>query len=151
MKTFQTFDELSALVGEEIALSDWITITQLQVDEFARATGDHQWIHVDVEKAKTGPFGGTIAHGFLTLALIPQMFESSIGVSQARMGVNYGLNKVRFLAPVRVGSRLRGRMTLMQSEPIDPGGVQLTWRVSIELEGANKPVCVAELLARLYA
>jgi acyl dehydratase len=151
MKTFQTFDELSALVGQEIALSDWITITQVQVDEFARATGDHQWIHVDVEKAKTGPFGGTIAHGFLTLALIPQMFASSISIVQARMGVNYGLNKVRFMAPVRVGSRLRGRMTLVSSLPIDPSGVQLTWAVSIESDGALKPVCVAESLARLYA
>jgi acyl dehydratase len=150
MKIFKTFDELSALAGEEVALSDWITITQHQVDEFARATGDQQWIHVDVERAKTGPFGGTIAHGFLTLALIPQMFESSIHVSQARLGVNYGLNKVRFMAPVLVGSRLRARMTLMQSEPLDPAGVQLTWRVSIESEGASKPVCVAESLARLY-
>lgn len=150
MKTFQTLAELSNLVGQEIVLSDWLTITQEQVNQFAQATGDHQWIHIDVEKAKAGPFGGPIAHGFLTLALIPKFFESSLKIVERRMGVNYGLNKVRFMAPVPVGCRLRARIKLLQSEPIDNGGVQFTWQVAIEREGAAKPVCVAESLARLY-
>jgi acyl dehydratase len=150
MKTFQTLAELSALVGQEVAVSDWITISQEQVNQFAQATGDHQWIHVDVEKAKAGPFGGPIAHGFLTLSLIPRFFESSLTIVQTRMGVNYGLNKVRFMAPVPVGSRLRARLKLLNSEPIDNDGVQLTWAVTIERDGSTKPVCVAESLARHY-
>lgn len=131
-------------------MSDWITISQEQVNQFAQATGDHQWIHVDVEKAKAGPFGGPIAHGFLTLSLIPRFFESSLTIVQTRMGVNYGLNKVRFMAPVPVGSRLRARLKLLNSEPIDNDGVQLTWAVTIERDGSTKPVCVAESLARHY-
>ena len=150
MKTFQTLAELSALAGQEVAVRDWITISQEQVNQFAQATGDHQWIHVDVEKAKAGPFGGPIAHGFLTLSLIPRFFESSLTIVQTRMGVNYGLNKVRFMAPVPVGSRLRARLKLLESEPIDNGGVQLTWAVTIERDGSTKPVCVAESLARHY-
>ena len=131
-------------------MSDWLTITQTQVNQFAEATGDHQWIHVDIEKATAGPFGGPIAHGFLTLSLIPQFFAAALQVVEARMGVNYGLNKVRFTAPVPVGSRLRARLTLLKSEPIDQGGVQMTWQVAIEREGSVKPVCVAESLARYY-
>ena len=150
MKIFSTFDELAAQCGQEVAVSDWVTITQAQVDGFAQATGDAQWIHVDVERAKSGPFGGTIAHGFLTLALIPRFFEQSIQITAARMGVNYGLNRVRFTAPVPVGSRLRARMTLLRCEALQPTGVQATWEVTIEREGAPKPVCVAESLARLY-
>lgn len=150
MKTFQTLNELSALAGQEVAVSDWITITQEQVNQFAQATGDHQWIHVDVERAKSGPFGGPIAHGFLTLSLIPRFFESSLKITETRMGVNYGLNKVRFTAPVPVGSRLRARMKLLKSEPIDNGGAQMSWQVSIEREGSDKPVCIAESLARHY-
>ena len=150
MKTFQTLSELAALAGQEITVSDWITITQEQVNQFAQATGDHQWIHVDVEKARAGPFGGPIAHGFLTLSLIPKFFESSLHIVERRMGVNYGLNKVRFMAPVPVGSRLRARMKLLKSEPIDKGGAQMTWEVAIEREGSMKPVCVAESLARHY-
>ena len=150
MKTLQTLTELSSLAGQEVAVSDWITITQEQVNQFAQATGDHQWIHVDVEKAKAGPFGGPIAHGYLTLSLLPQFFISSLHVVQARMGVNYGLNKVRFPAPVPVGSRLRARMKLLKSEQIDQGGVQMTWEVTIEREGGAKPVCVAESMARYY-
>lgn len=150
MKTFQTLAELSALAGQEIAVSDWITITQAQVNQFAQATGDHQWIHVDVERAKAGPFGGPIAHGFFTLALIPKFLESSLTIVEARMGVNYGLNKVRFTAPVPVGSRLRARMMLLKSEPIDNAGVQMTWAVTVEREGSLKPVCVAESLTRHY-
>ena len=150
MKTIQTIAELSSLVGQEVAVSDWITITQEQVKQFAQATGDHQWIHVDVEKARAGPFGAPIAHGFLTLALIPQFFLSSLNLVERRMGVNYGLNKVRFMAPVPVGSRLRARMKLLKSEPIENRGSQMTWEVAIEREGSAKPVCVAESIARYY-
>ena len=150
MKTFQTLSDLAACVGQEVAVSEWLTITQSQVNQFAEATGDHQWIHVDPEKAKSGPFGGPIAHGFLTLSLLPKFFESSFEIVQSRMGVNYGLNKVRFTAPVPVGSRLRARMTLLASEPIDNGGIQMVWQVLVEREGADKPVCVAESLVRRY-
>lgn len=151
MKTFQTLSELSACIGQEVAVSDWLTITQTQVNLFAEATGDHQWIHVDPERAKTGPFGGPIAHGFLTLSLLPKFFESSFEIVQSRMGVNYGLNKVRFMAPVPVGSRLRARMKLLACQPIENDGVQMTWEVTVEREGAAKPVCVAESLVRRYA
>ncbi|HXE48216.1 MAG TPA: MaoC family dehydratase, partial [Ramlibacter sp.] len=106
MKTLENLAELSALVGQEVAVSDWITVTQEQINLFAQATGDHQWIHVDVEKAKAGPFGAPIAHGFLTLSLIPKFFQTSFTIRNSGMGVNYGLNKVRFTAPVPVGSRL---------------------------------------------
>ncbi len=150
MKTFQSLKEFPALVGQEVAVSDWLTITQEQVNQFAQATGDHQWIHIDVEKAKAGPFGGPIAHGFLTLSLLPQFFETTMEIVESRMGVNYGLNRVRFMAPVPVGSRLRARMKLLQCEPIDNDGMQMTWEVTIEREGAPKPVCVAESIARRY-
>lgn len=150
MKTFQTIAELAACVGQEVAVSDWQTVTQQQVNLFADATGDHQWIHVDPEKAAKGPFGGPIAHGFLTLSLIPKFFESSFEIVGSRMGVNYGLNKVRFTAPVPVGSRLRARMKLLATQPIDDDGVQMTWEVKVEREGSAKPVCVAESLVRRY-
>lgn len=150
MKTLQTLADLAALVGQEVVVSEWVTITQDQVNQFAHATGDHQWIHVDVERARAGPFGAPIAHGFLTLALIPQFFESSLRVEQVRMGVNYGLNKVRFTAPVPVGSRLRARMALKRCEPLEQSGLQMTWDVRIEREGSDRPVCVAESLARYY-
>jgi acyl dehydratase len=150
MKTFQTIADLAACVGQEVAVSDWLTITQQQVNLFAEATGDHQWIHVDPEKAAKGPFGGPIAHGFLTLSLIPKFFESSFDIVGSRMGVNYGLNKVRFTSPVPVGSRLRARMKLLATQPIDNDGVQMTWEVAVERDGAAKPVCVAESLVRRY-
>ncbi|MDO9115474.1 MAG: MaoC family dehydratase [Polaromonas sp.] len=150
MKTFQTLSELAACVGQEVATSDWLTITQEQVNQFAEATGDHQWIHVDPEKARAGPFGGPIAHGFLTLSLLPKFFESSLEIVQSRMGVNYGLNRVRFTAPVPVGSRLRARLKLLACEPIDNEGQQMTWEVTVEREGATRPVCVAESLVRRY-
>ena len=151
MKTFQTLAQLSALVGQEVALSDWVVISQERIDQFAQATGDHQWIHVDVPQAQAGPFGGTIAHGFLTLSLIPHFFASAIDVMDTRMGVNYGLNRVRFLAPVRVGSRLRARLKLLTSEPIEGNGFQMVWEVTVEQEGASKPACVAESIVRRYA
>jgi acyl dehydratase len=150
MKTLQSLSELPALVGHEVAVSDWLTVTQEQVNLFAQATGDHQWIHVDVERAKAGPFGAPIAHGFLTLSLIPKFFESSIEIRNARMGVNYGLNKVRFTAPVPVGSRLRARMKLLSCEAIENQGVQMAWLVTVEREGSDKPVCIAESLTRRY-
>ena len=150
MKTFQTLIELSALVGQEVAVSDWLSITQERIDQFAQATGDRQWIHVDEERARKGPFGSTIAHGLLTLSLIPAFFDSAMCVLETRMGVNYGLNRVRFTAPVPVGSRLQARLTLLSSEPIEQNGFQMVWSVSVEREGAAKPVCVAESIARRY-
>ncbi|MDB5828269.1 MAG: putative acyl dehydratase [Variovorax sp.] len=150
MKTFQTLQDLAACVGQEVAVSDWIAVTQEQVNQFADATGDHQWIHVDVERAKAGLFGGPIAHGFLTLSMLPKFYESAFEVTESRMGVNYGLNRVRFMAPVPVGSRLRGRMKLLTSEPIANDGLQMTWETTIELEGSPKPACVAESVVRRY-
>jgi acyl dehydratase len=142
--------ELAACVGQDVAVSDWVTITQEQVNQFAEATGDHQWIHVDVQRAKAGPFGAPIAHGFLTLSLLPVFFASAFEVRQSALGVNYGLNKVRFMSPVPVGSRLRAHMKLLSADPIDGNGVQMAWQVSVEREGADKPVCVAESLVRRY-
>ena len=150
MKTFQTLAELAACVGQVVATSDWLTVTQQQINLFADATGDHQWIHVDPEKAAQGPFGAPIAHGFLTLSLLPKFFESSFEIVGSRMGVNYGLNKVRFTAPVPVGSRLRAHMLLLASEAIANDGVQMTWQVTVERDGFDKPVCVAESLVRRY-
>ena len=150
MRTFDTLDEIDALVGQAVATSDWVTITQEQVNRFAEATGDHQWIHVDVERAKAGPFGAPIAHGFLTLSLLPVFFQSAMQVRASRMGVNYGLNRVRFTSPVPVGSRLRAHMTLQACDPIDHGGRQMTWAVTVEREGGEKPVCLAESLVRHY-
>ncbi len=150
MKTFNTLNDLAACVGQEVAVSDWLTISQEQVNLFAEATGDHQWIHIDPVKAKAGPFGGTIAHGFLTLSLLPKFFESSLKVLETRMGVNYGLNKVRFMSPVLVGSRLRARFNLVACEPIDNNGRQMTWDMTIEREGTDKPVCVAQSISRSY-
>ena len=149
MKTY-ALSELAGLVGQEVAVSDWLTVTQQQIDLFADATGDHQWIHVDVERAKAGPFGAPIAHGFLTLSLLPQFLQSAMEIRDARMGVNYGLNKVRFTAPVPVGSRLRGHIKLLACEPIENGGFQMTSLVTVEREGSDKPVCIAESLARRY-
>lgn len=150
MKTFDTLADLAACVGQHVATSNWVLITQDQVNRFADATGDHQWIHVDVERAKEGPFGAPIAHGFLTLSLLPQFFDNTVEVKAVRMGVNYGLNKVRFMAPVPVGSRLRAQLKLQSATPIDGNGMQIQWDVTIEREGSDKPVCVAESLARMY-
>jgi acyl dehydratase len=150
MKNFDTLAEVAACVGQEVAVSDWVEISQAQINQFAQATGDHQWIHVDIERAKAGPFGAPIAHGFLTLSMLPVFFQSAFSIKETRMGVNYGLNKVRFTSPVPVGSRLRGRMTLLEATPIENGGLQMTWSVSVEREGASKPVCVAESLVRHY-
>jgi len=150
MKTFDTIADLVACVGQEVAVSDWTTITQEQVNRFAEATGDHQWIHVDPERARQGPFGAPIAHGFLTLSLLPLFSETAMRVLQTGMGVNYGLNRVRFPAPVPVGSRLRARFVLRSAEPVERGGTQFTWDMTVEREGSDKPVCVAESLSRQY-
>jgi acyl dehydratase len=150
MRTFQTIAELKDLVGQEIGVSDWITVTQERIQLFADATNDHQWIHLDAERAQAGPFGTTIAHGFLTLSLLPEMAASAFAVSETRMGVNYGLNKVRFPAPVPSGSRLRGRFKLVGYESLE-GGAQLTVQVTMEREGSEKPVCIAESIGRRYA
>ena len=150
MKTFRSYSEVASCVGQEVAVTDWVEVTQAQIDRFADATGDHQWIHVDPERAKAGPFGAPIAHGFLTLSLIPQFFEQGLTIEGARMGVNYGLNRVRFPAPVPVGSRLRAHMVLAAAEPVAPDGMQMTWEVTLEREGGDKPVCVAEALVRSY-
>jgi acyl dehydratase len=151
MRVFTSLDEVAAASGEELGTSEWVTIEQERVDQFAEATGDHQWIHVDVARAQAGPFGAPIAHGFLTLSLLPKFFESAMVVKNTRMGVNYGLNRVRFTAPVPVGSRLRGRMKLLECKPIADDGWQMTWLVTVEREGSDKPACVAESLTRRYA
>ena len=150
MRIFETIAELQPLVGQDIATSEWITVTQERIQLFADATNDHQWIHLDAERAKAGPFKATIAHGYLTLSLLPELSASAFEVRGTRMGVNYGLNKVRFPAPVPSGSRLRGHFKLLAYEPLD-GGAQLTFQVTMEREGSDKPVCVAESLARRYA
>jgi acyl dehydratase len=149
MRSFATLAELQALVGEEIGVSEWIVVTQRRIQLFAEATGDHQWIHVDPERAEAGPFGATIAHGFLTLSLLPEMSASAFEVRDVRMGVNYGLNRVRFPAPVPSGSRLRGHFRLKSFEPLE-GGAQLAIEVTMEREGSDKPVCVAESLGRRF-
>lgn len=150
MREIATLDDMKALLGQEVAVSDWMDITQERVNQFADATNDHQWIHVDVERAKReSPFGGPIAHGFLTIALVPAMLESALRMVDMKMGVNYGLNKVRLPAPVPVGSRLRARMTIQAIQDIE-GGAQVEWGVVIEREGGSKPVCVAEFLMRRY-
>ena len=150
MKTYDTLQDLADCVGQEVATSDWVEITQEHINQFAQATGDHQWIHVDLERASQGPFGAPIAHGFLTLSLIPQFFDSALKITQTRMGVNYGLNKVRFMAPVPVNSRLRATLKLLKADPIENHGFQFTWEVTTQREGVAKPVCIAESLARLY-
>lgn len=139
---------MRALVGQEVALTGWVEVTQERVNLFADATDDHQWIHVDLARCKSeSPFGGPIAHGFLTLSMLSSLFEHAIHMADATMLVNYGLNKVRFPAPVPVGSRIRARLTLQKVVDIE-GGAQLEWHVVVECEGGTKPVCVAELLMR---
>ena len=149
MKTYAKLSDLQGLVGQEVGVSDWFSVDQAKIDTFAHATGDHQWIHVDPLRAAAGPFGATVAHGFLTLSLLPLMGASAFEIEDTRMGVNYGLNRVRFPAPVPVGSRLRGVFKLLSYEMLE-GGAQLTTQVTMEREGSTKPVCVAESVARRY-
>lgn len=146
----KSIDELPSHIGEHLGYSDYLEVTQERVQLFADATGDHQWIHLDVEKAKSGPFGGTIAHGYLTLSLGPALLPQIWRVEGVKMGVNYGANRVRFMAPVPVGAKLRAGAKLMNVEPV-AGGVQVTIEVTFECEGASKPSCVAEVIFRYYA
>jgi len=142
--------DLAARVGQEVGVSPWLEVTQERIDTFARAIDDFQWIHVDRERAKQSPFGGTIAHGFLTLSLLSHLAERTFSFTDRRMGVNYGLNRVRFTSPVPAGSRVRARFTLQKLEPLEGNGVQVTWHTVVEIEGAQKPALVAEWLGRHY-
>ena len=150
MTTDLKIRELEARVGEEIAVSPWVDMPQERINLFAQATEDFQWIHVDPARAKQSPFGTTIAHGYLTLSMLPKLIESTFEFSDRKMGVNYGLNKVRFTAPVPAGTRIRGRFTLSRYEKLADGGVQTTWAVTLEREGGDKPVMVAETISRHY-
>ena len=145
-----TIRELESRVGQEVGISPWVEITQERIDTFARAINDFQWIHVDPARAKSSPFGGTIAHGFLTLSLLSHLSEATFSFSDRRMGINYGLNRVRFTSPVPVGSRVRARFRLLKFERLEGNGVQVTWNATIEIDGAAKPALVAEWLGRHY-
>lgn len=149
MQRFETLAELAGQVGQEIGLSPWVEIDQARIQQFADATDDQQWIHTDPARAAAGPFGSTIAHGFLTLSMLSYFFDQGFEIADSQMGLNYGLNKVRFPAPVPVGSRLRARFKLLGYETI-AGGAQLAVEVTVEREGGDKPVCVAESLTRRY-
>jgi acyl dehydratase len=147
---FKNPSELAGTVGKQLGKSEWIEITQDRINKFADATGDHQWIHVDVERAKKGPFGAPIAHGYLTLSLVSLFLPQIVEVHGISMGVNYGTDKVRFPAPVPVGSRIRGSGEMLKVESVGGGGVQATVRVTIEIEGKDKPACVVETISRFY-
>ena len=149
MKTSLRIRDLESRVGQEIAQSPWVEMPQERINLFAQATEDYQWIHVDPERAKASSFGTTIAHGFLTLSMLPKLIESTFEFSDRKMGVNYGLNKVRFTSPVPAGAKIRGRFTLAKYEKLD-GGVQTTWSVTVEREGGEKPAMVAETISRHY-
>ncbi|HYS66499.1 MAG TPA: MaoC family dehydratase [Paraburkholderia sp.] len=148
--TFGNAVALRGLAGAEPLVSEWLTVDQASVDRFADATGDHQWIHVDPERAwRESPFGGPVAHGFLTLSLIPVLLEKTVALEQ-RMGVNYGLNRVRFTSPVPVGSQLRAKFAVASVTDVDSDGVQVVWNVTLERQGNERPVCVAEFITRHY-
>lgn len=151
IREFQSIDEARALLGQEVAVSDWLEVSQERINQFAEATGDHQWIHLDVERAKAeSPYGTTIAHGFLTLSLLSCLMQSAVKFNvAAKMGINYGLNRVRFVSAVPAGSRIRGRVVLQNLEDFT-GGHQFTWQITVEIDGAAKPACVAEWLTRMY-
>ncbi len=142
-------EQLQAMVGQELGVGDWVEVDQERINTFADATGDHQWIHVDPERAAQGPFGTTIAHGYLTLSLIPSLGGGGLAVTGAKMGINYGLDRVRFIAPVKVGSKVRARRKLLEVKEGE-GFVQLKVEVTVEIEGSDKPACVAETLSRAY-
>src|SRR5262245_62173488 len=149
-KTSLSVRSLESRVGEEVGVSPWVDMPQERIDLFAKATEDFQWIHVDRERAKSSPFGTTIAHGYLTLSMIPKLSESTFEFADRKMGVNYGLNKVRFTAPVPAGAKIRGRFRLAKFEKVDGNGVQITWTVTVEREGGDKPVMVAEAIGRHF-
>lgn len=147
---FSTLEKLRVQTGKECVVTDWVTVSQERIDQFAQATGDFQWIHVDTKRsAKESPFGGTIAHGFLTLSLLGKFYLDDIVIPFCDFGVNYGLNKVRFTNPVLAGSRVRGRFVLAKVDDVDKG-IQVTWSISFEIEGGERPACVAEHVVRLY-
>ncbi|MBI5109017.1 MAG: MaoC family dehydratase [Rhodocyclales bacterium] len=147
---FAGIDDAKARIGQEIGLSEWMLIDQARVSGFAEVTGDHQWIHVDVDRAKReSPFGGPIAHGYLTVSLLAKFAGECIAVDGIKLAVNYGLNRVRFASPVKVGSRVRARFVLAAVDDI-AGGAQMTWQATVEIEGGEKPACVAEMLTRWY-
>ena len=148
MRVFTTFEQIEAAAGEELGHSEWVTIDQRRVNQFADATGDHQWIHVDIERAKNGPFGGTIAHGYLTLSLIPWLGSQVFTLQTSGPKLNYGLNKVRFPNPVRVGARIRNNVKIVSVTDVS-AGKQLTVQHTIEIEGEEKPACVAETVVLL--
>lgn len=150
METFHGREELLASLGRELGPGEWLEIGQDRIDGFADVTGDHQWIHVDPERAATGPFGATVAHGFLTLSLVPLLLDGLRRVEGTRMGLNYGLERVRFPSAVRAGTRVRARSTLVDATDVGEGGLQLVTRVTIEVEGSTKPACVADLVTRAY-
>ncbi|PWF47707.1 MaoC family dehydratase [Massilia glaciei] len=150
MREISHLADFRDLIGVEVAVSDWFEIDQRRIDTFADATNDHQWIHLDAERcARESPYKTTIAHGFLTLSLLPAMLESALAMKDVKLGLNYGLNRVRFPAPVPVDSRLRARLTLRAMDDIE-GGAQLGWSVVVEREGSDKPVCAADLLLRCF-
>lgn len=150
MQVLAGLEGIFAAKGRLLGSSEWVTVDQSRIDAFAGATGDHQWIHVDAERAAAGPYGTTIAHGYLTLSLLPMFMVAVYRVEGARMAVNYGLNKVRFVTPVRVGSRLRGTTELLDAQPLDTTSAQLLFRVTVEIEGVERPACVAETVSRQY-
>lgn len=151
MVEFQNLEQLRQRVGQEIAVSDWMSVTQERIDRFADATDDHQWIHVDRVRAAGSVFRGTIAHGFLTLSLLPHFLGTTLRLPPAKMLVNYGLNKVRFTAPVHAGKRIRARIALLDMVEVQGGAQDLYWKVTIEVEGSDKPACLAETISRFYA
>ncbi|HLF22662.1 MAG TPA: MaoC family dehydratase [Burkholderiales bacterium] len=148
---FTDIDQLRNRIGQEVAVSDWITIAQDRIDRFADATDDHQWIHVDRSRAANSPLKGTIAHGFLTLSMLPYFMNTALKLPPARMTLNYGLNRVRFTNPVPAGKRIRARIKLLDIEEGNTGTMDLYWKVTIDVEGADKPACIAETIARRYA
>jgi acyl dehydratase len=150
MRTIPRLGDLKSMVGEELAVSNWFVVDQGRINQFADATGDHQWIHVDPDRAASGPFGATIAHGFLTLSMLPLFIQDALRFDDVRMSVNYGLNRVRFTAPVPVGSELRARFRLVGIEDVAGQGMQVTMEATIERKGSDKPVCVAETISRRY-
>lgn len=150
MRTIARLADLKSLVGQELAVSQWFVVSQARIDQFAEATGDLQWIHVDPERAAAGPFGATIAHGFLTLSMLPLFSQDALRFEDVRMSVNYGLNRVRFPSPVPVGSELRGRFRLLSVEDVAGNGMQVTVELTVERKGSDKPVCVAESVTRRY-
>ena len=150
MRIISRLGDLKSMVGEELAVSNWFVVDQPRINQFADATRDHQWIHVDPDRAASGPFGATIAHGFLTLSMLPLFIQDALRFDDVRMSVNYGLNRVRFTSPVPVGSELRARFRLVGIEDVAGQGMQVTMEATIERKGSDKPVCVAETISRRY-